>query len=317
MAWEGGQDMCAVRGQEAINRLGEMMGVKAEWAEEQTGYRWVLRGVTQRVWAAPAVGADGQLTWRLQLRTVATEGFSALQSQCTILSAVMRPVTLAGLVRRADHPACLELATSLDARGDMRTLAVAAHVQASQARLLSRLKGLLRLGLTPAACAEAAAHASDGDEPAFPWCSDAGTHPDARLFVDEAVSFLRLRSVARVVPMPWGISASFPIGRRGETQSVLEMRTDTDDPLLGKVLTFDFITPLRGGLVEALTWNEFEVRPSSHADALGGWSVTTQGVLVHRFRYPWPLCQEGDALQILLAYARRADDVSDYVAGRR
>ena len=148
-----------------LMRLREVLEVRSEWFDGvPRGITWRLWGAQQRAWLEETTTRDNLLTRRLQLRTSSLEWFPGALAQLSELSVELSLPTIAGLVRRADRPSRLELATSLEVREDtvewiLKVLPVAARMQAAEARLLSQSKALGRVGLIPEVDLEAKAPA--------------------------------------------------------------------------------------------------------------------------------------------------------------
>ena len=143
--------------------LRDALGVRASWRAAAGSFQWTLCGAEQRAWRVPATSSGDVPAWRLHLRTYAVDGFSGSPAQLSVLSSDLTAPTLAGVVRTADVPAKLELASALDVPGGdfrrvLRAVVVTARSQAAEAGYLSLSRRLTSVGLVPGVDPEAAAH---------------------------------------------------------------------------------------------------------------------------------------------------------------
>jgi hypothetical protein len=202
-------------------------------------------------------------------------------------------------------------------RGDLqwclKVLTVAARVQALGARQLSLSKGLGWVGLTRAA--DVTADVPDGlaVKPDDTLLGDLSAGSDGpawpREEISECVDVLKTRR-AHAVRTPWGISALFPIDGATGMGSLLEARTNSEHPMLGKGFSLVLRTPIRGLTRDAVLANEREVGPRYPGDALGGWWASPEDLLCHSCFYPNALYRKGLAQELLLAAARRAEEIA-------
>jgi hypothetical protein len=300
-------------GNDVLTRLGDVLGVKGEkTAEELGGLWWQLWGAPQRAWLEAA--RDG--TRRVQLRTGAFEWFPGSLAQLAELSAELPVPTIAGIARRMDDPSRLELATSFEVREDtmdwvMLALPAAARMQAAEARLLAQSKTLGRVGLVPEVDTEAKAPSSlslrRGNLLQDRRTKHAGPCWDESE-ISECADVLKAQMHAHTVRTGQGFQASFRLRSGEAARSILEVTTDCEDPLFGRGLLVVLSTSARGGPLGAMALNEREVGPLSRGHALGGWWAPKGGLLHHCLFFPQAIYQKGVALQLLLAYARRAAD---------
>ena len=300
--------------------LCDALGVRASWRAGAGSFQWTLCGAEQRAWRVPTTSSGDGPAWRLHLRTYAVDGFSGSPAQLSVLSSDLTAPTLAGVVRTADVPAKLELASALDVPGGdfrrvLRAVVVTARSQAAEAGYLSLSRRLTSVGLVPGVDLEAAAQAES-------WRSSAGAIVGRReREVERAfgtrsqigawIDMLRQQTGARAVQTPEGICATLPFGPAGVSRSILELNADAEHPMLGEGLSAILTMPLQVGPTEAMMLNEGEVGPQCSGDALGGWRATEEGILVHSSFHPHALYQDGLDLQLLLAYARRAREVAN------
>ena len=304
--------------------LREALGVRASWRGGAGSVRWTLCGAEQRAWSVPTTSSGDVPAWRLHLRTYAVDGFSGSPAQLSVLSSDLTAPTLASLVRTADVPAKLELASALDVPGGdvrriLQAVVVTARSQAAEAGYLSLSRRLTSVGLVPGVDLEAAAQAER-------WRGSAGAvvgrceREVERAFgtrsqIGAWIDMLRQQTGVRAVRTPEGICATLPFGPAEESRSILELNADAEHPRLGKGLSAILTMPLEVGPTEAMMLNEREVGPQCSGDALGGWRATKEGILVHSSFYPHALYQDGFDLQLLLAYARRAHEVANCLDG--
>jgi hypothetical protein len=298
--------------------LRDALGVRASWRAGAGSFQWTLCGAEQRAWRVPTTSGGDVPAWRLHLRTYAVDGFSGSPAQLSVLSSDLTTPTLAGLVRTADVPAKLELASALDVPGGdvrrvFRAVVVTARSQAAEAGYLSLSSRLASVGLFPGVDLEAAAQAES-------WRGSGGAVVETperdveRVFGTRSqictwIDMLKHQTGARAVRTPEGICATFPFGPAGESRSILELNAGAAHQMLGKGLSAHLTTPLRVGPTDAMMLNEREVGPQCSGDALGAWRPSEESFLVHSSFYPHALYQEGLDLQLLLAYARRARGV--------
>lgn len=299
---------------EALSRVRELLGVTIEGTHGGASFHWRQMGVIQWAWPEPAPGTHGETARRLQLRTPLLEGFSGSPEQLSALSAPLTLPTLAALVRSANQPTRLELASSLEVHcGDIgatsRRLAVAAYVQVEEARsLFSQSKALGLVGLVPAIAPEGTPDSRVSPDEGIPGGPrfDVEASGWSAKELAACIGELKARTQGWVVPVPRGICATFPLGRADKTRSILEVAAGIKHPRLGKGLSVVLTTPVCGGTLDAMRLNGLEVAPQGQGEALGGWGTTRTGLLAHRSFYPDALHQKGLSAQILFASARRA-----------
>lgn len=306
-------------GSQALNRLHQLLGAETEWTAGEVGFRWSLWGARQRVWSESVRGEGNRPTWRLRLRTRALEGFTGSLRQRSALMSTVPPATLAALVRSLVRPDRLELAITLDLHEGnfgwaLRTVAIAARVQAVTARILGESRTLDGAGLSP------------GVDPNAGLPVNLRKHPEDVLFVGPRphttapcwppsefgalVGVLRGHAKARAVQTPSGILASLGHEEVEKARCILEVKSDTVRPTFGKGLSVVLTTAVRGGVLDAMLWNEREVGPQSRGDSLGGWWACESGLLVHNSFYPDVLHRKDLALHVVLASTRRAREAN-------
>jgi len=301
-------------GSTALERVRDALEVDAE--DATSGLHWSLGGIAQQAWAGAATGADGWRTWRLHVRTRAIEGFDGQPASQAVLAEVLPEPTLAGLVRNANHPSQLELASSVDVYEfnldwAVRVLTVAARVQAAEAAALrSQTDALRKVACAPAVGVDAPAAldllspvvlggwARPDDIPR--WCeSEIGSFFD----------IIKAQMPARVVPTGRGLSAIFADPDSGEKRCTLEVQANTWHPSLGDGLSIALWVHARGGALDAVAWNEDETARRHLGVGIGGWWPLPAGQLVHRSFHPRMLYQRGAAHRLLQKYALRAHEL--------
>jgi hypothetical protein len=252
--------------------------------------------------------------WTLRLRTRAVHGFSGSQAQSVVLSAPLARPTLACLVQSASHADRLEMATNLEVqRGNAewvpRVLAVAAHVQAAEARMFSELKGLSWVGLRPAADVNASTPPGLLLEPNEVFVGGLGFEPVAQAWpeteVAECIGVLRLRTGAEAVRPSTGMTATLLLNSAKRPQRILDINARATHPLLGQGLSIALTTTTVSGPLNAIVTNSIEVGSRAEGDALGGWWAAQDGLLKYTGFYPDVFYRKGLLLRLLLEYARR------------
>ena len=301
-------------GRIAIDRMLKLLGVEVPPPYEPTHRSWVLWGAIQHAWWEPAVTPYVDPIWTLLLRTLAVEGFSASRAQSVVLAAPFAPPTLACLVQSADSPDRLEMATNLEVHREnvewvSRVLAVAARVQAAEARMFSELKGLGWVGLRPGADINASTPPGLLLEPSEVFLGGLGFEPVSKAWpeteVMECIGVLRLRTGADAVRPSPGMTATLILHSARRPQGILDINVRATHPLLGRGLSLTLTTSVVSGPLNAIVTNSIEVGSKAVGDALGGWS-SQPGVLKYTGFYPDVFYRKGLLLRLLLEYARRA-----------
>jgi hypothetical protein len=192
----------------------------------------------------------------------------------------------------------------------LRLLTITARAQAADAHhLFSRANQLTPLGLLPVVSepadlevvcrrpGEAPSHDATSERHGVDW-----TIRETSMFAEA----LRQEGDWRAIETPWGLSVTFSLDRIGHARSVLEVRPGTGGPLADTGIDLTLRTPVNGGLLEAMAWNERELRAEGPTIALGGWWASDEGVLVHRAFYPADVWQPDLVSEIMRASMRRA-----------
>jgi hypothetical protein len=316
--------MDAHLGEVAIDRVCDLLGVAAGATRANSGFSWSLWGARQRIWAEHTSDL-GYPAWKLHLRTHALEGFSGSPAQSVTLSARLMQPTLAGLLQSTEDPSRLELASSLEVHGSNLSwipsvLALAARVQAIEARGLSESRELTWVGLAPAV--------NTGDElpRGFVLTPDdvllGGLEQELdgsawpRKEIAECADVLVLRARAEVVRTSGNLSTTLLLDSTHGPRCILEATPDAMHPLLGRGLSVELRTPSLSGPLNAIVANALDFGPLATADALGGWWATHGGVLRYTGFYPDAFYRKGFALQLLFGNARRARHQFGRIAAR-
>jgi hypothetical protein len=199
----------------------------------------------------------------LLLRTLAVEGFSASRAQSVVLSAPFAPPTLACLVQSADSPDRLEMATNLEVHREnvewvSRVLAVAARVQAAEARMFSELKGLGWVGLRPGADINASTPPGLLLEPSEVYLGGLGFEPVSKAWpeseVMECIGVLRLRTGADAVrPVSRDDRHPHSSQRQATAEASSMSMSVRRTPLLGRGLSLTLTTECRERTAERLS----------------------------------------------------------------
>jgi len=302
-------------GRAVVVRFLQLLGVEGACTPGEAGIQWSLWGASQRVWSEPVKVADYDAAWTVRLRTRALDGFIGSPAQLVALSTRLTLPTLAGVARSADQPTRLELASSFVVhQGNIGwvagALAVAARVQAIEARLFSESKGLAWVGLNPVVDMGAKVPETLLREPDSLLTGGLDTEGSRQAWpeseISECADVLALRARAHAIRTPRGMTATFVVDSTTDTRSILEARADGVHPLLGRGLSVILRIPARGGPLDAIAANEREVGPWGNTDALGGWRAPQGGLLQYSSFYPDALYRRGLALQLVLSCARRA-----------
>jgi hypothetical protein len=302
-------------GKAAIERLPKLLGVETECATRQPGFCWALWGAIQCAWSEPAGIDRGYPVWKLHLRTSALTGFSNSLAQNVMLSARLTLPTLACVVQSTDRPERLELATSIEVhRGNIawvpQMLAVAARVQAAEARMMAESKGLDWATLKPMVNTEAVIPRRLALKPEevllYDPCSElTGTAwPESE--IAEGIDVLKLRAGAEEAGTSAGMSATLVFDAPTQSRCNLDIKINATHPLLGRGLSLALATTNVGASPKAIAMNSREVGCEGAGEVLGGWWTTHAGVLKYTGFYPDAFDRKGLAVQLLLAFARRA-----------
>lgn len=282
---------CAVAG--VRERLGIDAAEHLEWSH---GFSWRPSGREQRVWAVPAFEDGAPVGWRVHARTELSPRFGGSPALIEVLQSELPRATLSGVVRDAEEPHRLQLASSLHVHRDNRDWAVrvmetAARLQALEA---CRLDELTRPATPVTAAVEsgqAGAAAAEGAPEAWPDVAD-------------CVAALRGVPGSHIVETREGLMASLPFGEAH--RSLLELRASAQRPALGPGLSVVLTLPGSGCVRDALELNELEIAERSDTDLLGSWSAR-RGARVFSAFFPVAAWGEGLAVEIALGSARRAE----------
>jgi hypothetical protein len=276
-------------------------------------------GVRQRVWSDAARGTGRARDWRVHVRTGFVRGYSGSPAQLGALSLEMSLPALGGVVRSAEDPGRLEIASTMHVHAVNQVwatdfLARAARLQAAEAVLFARASALVSAG------AEA-----DVDEPgagplaAAAWPAggtlldvlQVGPTPDVPYWdageLAECAVMLAVVPHARWAATERGLTGSVSTEAPwlGGGPSLLEMAGGVESPGLGLGLRVRLTVPCAGGVEDALVLNEREAAPGSRTDLLGGWSAD-EGVLQHSAFFPNALYARDIALHAALSSVLRA-----------
>jgi hypothetical protein len=289
-------------GRGAVAGLRDCLGIDAgEHSEGSHGFAWNPFGWEQRVWAAPALGSGDDPARSVHLRTELSLRLDGAAASTEALRSHLPLATLSGIVRDADDPRRLLLASSLRVHPGneswaVRLLAIAARLQLLEAFLLDRLAS------TPPPGARLPGPGFAGLDSATGTSTETG--PD----VADCAEALQALPGARVVRTPCGLTASLPFGQ-GSEKSLLELVAQARRPALGPGLSVVLTLPGNGGVVEALALNESEIVAGSNTDLLGGWSARTGGRVFTTF-VPMAAWDRGLAVEIVLGFVRRVERLS-------
>lgn len=276
-------------------------------------------GVRQRVWA-DVRSAGRAREWRVHVRTGFVRGYSGSPAQLGALSLEMALPALGGIVRAAEDPGRLEIASTLHVHAVNQVwatdfLARAARLQAAEAILLARASALVSAG------AEADVDERDGTPigvaQAWPVRGTlldvlrAGPSPGVSHWdageLTECAAMLAVVPHARWAATERGLTGSVSAEEPwlGGGPSVLEMAGGVESPGLGLGLRVRLTVPRAGGVEDALVLNEREAAPGSRTDLLGGWSAD-EGVLQHTAFFPNAVYARDIALHVALSSVLRA-----------
>jgi hypothetical protein len=281
---------CAVAG------VRECLGIDAaEHSEWSHGFSWLPSGREQRVWAAPAFEEGAAVGWRVHVRTGLSPRFDGSAALVEVLQSELPRATLSGVVRDADDPHRLQLASSLRVHRDNRGWALGVLEAAARLQVVEACR-LDRLARSANPASEEPAAGRDADESASR-TSEAG--PD----VAECLEALRGLPGAHVVETRGGLMASLPFGEAH--RSLLELRASGQSPALGPGLSVVLTVPGSGGVRDALELNEGEIAERSDTDLLGSWSAR-RGARVFTAFFPAAAWGEGLGVELARACARRA-----------
>jgi hypothetical protein len=196
----------------------------------------------------------------------------------------------------------------------VQVLSIAARTHVADARhLVSGSKKLAAAGLT-SVIDEAATIPETFLNPVLLRDTQDDGHSWTKREIASCINAIRPKREAPATETPWGVTATFALDWTNAVRSVLEVRPDTSRPLFGKGIAVTLWTPVRGGPLEALVWNEREAAPRGTGDVLGGWWAPEGGFLVHRSFYPAALCQPDLVVQFLQTDVRRAYAANKCVA---
>ena len=314
-------------GTEALGLLRQSLGVGDGWTLQPIGaepsltpepgsaVHWPFWGALQRAWAEPLAVPGGPPTWRLQLRTRVLEGFTGSPRQITALLANLPHASLAGIVPAGGPRQPVELASAVDVHDGnlesmVRLLRITARAQAVDARhLFSWSKQLESVGLV--AIADEAADQTvvclrpgeiRWDEPASGREGVAWTAREVAM----CTAALQQGGEWHATEKPWGISVTFTLDQASAVRSVLEVRRGVARPLAGRGVSVTLWTPVGGGLLDAMAWNERELIAVGPGVALGGWWVSDRNALVHRSFYPTEVWHPDLVAELLRSSMHRA-----------
>lgn len=311
-------------GQEALVLLRRALGVGSGWMVDHA-FHWVFWGALQSAWVEPAVTGDGRSVQRVHLRTRMVDGFSGSSAQVTVLATCLPHPSLSGVVTGNESGKLLMLATAVTVdegslEACVRLLDWAARSQANEARRLAEFaRQLAAADFTPLVDATALlpeAVLASGEmlfreaRPAhgrWSWSSRA-----MALCVDE----LGKHSEVNAMRTPWGLSATLSLGWTAAAVSTLEVRADVGRPLMGPGISIGLWTPVRGGPIDAIGWNEREMGPDGPPIAVGGWGAPEGGYLVHRSFCPAALSRPELVQELVPIYVARARRANTAVAAR-
>jgi hypothetical protein len=289
---------CADVGERALAGLRECLGIEAAApSESRHGFAWNPFGWVQRAWAAPALARGEDPGRSVHLRTELSLRLDGAPASIEALRSRLPLATLSGVVRNADDPCRVQLASSLFVHSGnegwaVRLLTAAARLQLLEAFLLDRLAS------TPPPGARLPG-------PGFGLGLDRATETSAETGPDVAECAAALRGLpgARAVRTPSGLSASLPFGERAE-KGLLELVAQARRPALGPGLSVVLALPGDGGVLEAIELNEGEIGERSDTDLLGGWSARAGGRVFTTF-LPMAAWDRGLAVEIVLGFVRR------------
>ena len=316
-------------GTEALEQLRKSLGVGDGWTLEQIGaepylkrqagsaVHWSFWGALQRAWPEPLAVPGGRPTWRIHLRTRLLDGFTGSPRQIAALLASLPHASLAGVVSLDGPRQPLELASAVDIHNGnlesmVRLLRITARAQAVDARhLFSWSKPLESVGLVPTVDETA-------DEPTVVCLRPGEVRFKDAAAAGEGVTWtghdmamcaeaLHQGGEWRAVETPWGVSVTFAPDWTSDVHSVLEVRPDVGRPLIGRGVGVSLWTPIRGGLLDAMAWNERDLVAAGLGVALGGWWATEASMLVHRSFYPAEVWHADLVSELLRSYMRRAN----------
>jgi hypothetical protein len=286
---------CAVAG------VRECLGIDAaEHSEWSHGFSWRPSGREQRVWAVPAFEDGAPVGWRVHVRTGLSPRLDGSPALVEVLQSELPRATLSGVVRDAEEPRRLQLASSLRVHRDnrdwaVRVLETAARLQALEA---CRLDELAR-SAAPVPAAPGNGQGAD---------SSKGRAPEVWPGLAECGAALRGLAGSHVVETRGGLMASLPFGEAH--RSLLELRASAQRPALGPGLSVVLTLPGSGCVRDALELNESEIAERSDTDLLGSWSAR-RGARVFTAFFPVAAWGEGLAVEIALGSARRAERLAN------
>jgi hypothetical protein len=291
-------------GRSAVAALRDGLGIDdaGEHSDGAQGFAWNPFGWEQRVWAVPAFEGGDDPAASVHLRTELSLRLDGSTASMEALRFGLPLATLSGVVRSADDPGRLQLASSLRVRASnekswaVRLLAIAARLQLLEAFLLDRLAS------TPPPGARLPGPGFPGLEPATGISAEVG--PD----VAECAEALRALPGAHAVRIPGGLTASLPFGQ-GKEKGLLELVAQSRRPALGPGLSVVLTLPGDGGVAEAVELNEREIEAGSPTDLLGGWSARA-GARVFTTFVPMAAWDRGLAVDIVQGFVRRVERLS-------
>jgi hypothetical protein len=309
-------------GREAIVLLRGALGVGPGWTVDDAVH-WTFGGALQCAWSEPVTPEGNKPAWRVHLRTRLADGFTGSYLQTLTLSSCMPHASLAGIVSGVGPRTTLKLASAVDVDdgslgSKVQMLVAAARAQVADARNMASFgRKLTAAALTP--LADLAAALPDGvltpaETVLGEMMAGRGRSGWAARAVSVWIAALRPHSDAKVVRTPWGLSATLSLGWTDAARSVLEVRADAGRLRPGQGISIGLWTPVRGGPLDAIGWNEREVGPGGAGWAIGGWWAPEGGFLVHRCFWPAALCQPDLLVELLQAYTRRAEHANRLVA---
>jgi hypothetical protein len=286
-----------------------------EVRELDRGFACAPLGVTQEVWSDPPIDNRGVACWRVHVRTRALKGFDGSPFQLRALSSLISRSALSALVRDANEPRRLLLASSLHVNAGnrewaSRLLGLVVRLQLSEAEQFGRASAFLETGIV--------ADVPDADSARRATLIDAGpvdatessqftdANPSDVADIADTLAALQDGWNLHAVRTPRGVIARVPCpdAWSGDEDILIEIEAKSHNRL-GLGLAVSLSVPGWADVSDALAFAEAEIASGCRNDLLGSWSV--EGViLTHRSFFPVFIVTKAVVLHVATAAARRA-----------